>query len=44
MKFITSIIANIRALLGSIAQPAAPVAKVTAPHIRMLMLHLCDQD
>lgn len=44
MKFITSIIANIRALLGSIAQPAAPVAKVTAPHIRMLMLHLSDQD
>ena len=44
MKFITSIIANIRALLGSIAQPAAPVATVTAPHIRMLLLHLCDQD
>lgn len=44
MKFITSIIANIRALLGSISQPAAPVATVTAPHIRMLLLHLCDQD
>lgn len=44
MKFITAIIANIRTLLGSIAQPAAPVATVTAPHIRMLLLHLCDQD
>ena len=44
MKFITSIIANIRALLGSIAQPVAPVATVTAPHIRALLLHLCDQD
>lgn len=44
MKFITAIIANIRALLGSLVQPAAPVATVTAPHIRMLLLHLCDQD
>lgn len=44
MKFITAIIANIRALVGSIAQPAAPVATVTAPHIRMLLLHLCNQD
>lgn len=44
MKFITAIIANIRALLGSLVQPAAPVAKVTAPHIRALLLHLCNQD
>jgi hypothetical protein len=44
MKFITTIIANIRTLLGSLVQPAAPVATVTAPHIRMLLLHLCDQD
>ncbi|WP_219116985.1 hypothetical protein [Janthinobacterium sp. UMAB-56] len=44
MKFITAIIANIRTLLGSLVQPAAPVATVTAPHIRMLLLHLCDQD
>ena len=44
MIFITSIIANIRALLGTIAQPVAPVATVTAPHIRALLLHLCDQD
>lgn len=44
MKFITAIIANIRALVGSIAQPAAPVATTTAPHIRALLLHLCNQD
>lgn len=44
MKFITSIIANIRTLFGSIAMPTAPVATTTAPHIRALLLHLCNQD
>lgn len=44
MKLITSLFAKIRAFFGSIAQPAAPVATTTAPHIRMLLLHLCDQD
>lgn len=44
MKFITSIITHIRALVSSIAQPPAPVAATTAPHIRMLLLHLCNQD
>ena len=44
MKFITSIITHIHALVSSIAQPPAPVAATTAPHIRMLLLHLCNQD
>lgn len=44
MKLITSLFAKIRTLFGSISQPAAPVATTTAPHIRMLLLHLCDQD
>lgn len=44
MKLITSLFAKIRALFGSIAQPAAPVATTTAPHIRALLLHLCNQD
>lgn len=44
MKLITSLFAKIRTLFGSIAQPAAPVATTTAPHIRALLLHLCNQD
>lgn len=44
MKTIQSIIASGRALLNSITQPAAPVATTTALHIRMLLLHLCNQD
>ncbi|OEZ78566.1 hypothetical protein JAB5_22110 [Janthinobacterium sp. HH103] len=44
MKFITSLFAKIRAFFDSIAQPAAPVATTTAPHIRALLLHLCNQD
>lgn len=44
MKLITSFFAKIRALFASIAQPAVPVTTTTAPHIRMLLLHLCDQD
>ena len=44
MKLITPLFAKIRAFFGSIAQPAAPVATTTAPHIRALLLHLCNQD
>lgn len=44
MKLMKSIIASIRAFFGSITQPAAPVATTTAPHIRALLLHLCNQD
>ena len=44
MKLITSLFAKIRAFFDSIAQPAAPVTTTTAPHIRLLLLHLCDQD
>lgn len=44
MKLIKSLSAKIGALFGSIAHPAAPVATTTAPHIRALLLHLCNQD
>ena len=44
MKFITSLFAKLRTFFGSIAQPAAPAGTTTAPHIRMLLLHLCNQD
>lgn len=44
MKFFKSLVANIRAFFDSIAQPAAPVATTSAPYIRMLLLHLCNQN
>jgi hypothetical protein len=44
MNFITDIIAKIRTRFGSVAQTAAPVTTTTTPHIRMLLLHLCNQD
>lgn len=44
MKLFTTLVANIGAFIDSITQTAAPVATTTAPHIRALLLHLCNQD
>lgn len=44
MQFIKSIISKIKTAFASLSQPALPASTVSAPHIRALLLHLCDQD